>query len=126
MSDRFEMVELPETNSGKNLPAANNKIVDALADNMDSILGIAKDIVAIERMKVQSEAVLKQMEEDRARLREEAKAYVMKKNADTKDAIDKMQMARILLNEFYNQKSTAGVSAEEFSTVIKSIYGISD
>jgi len=126
MSDRFEIVELPETNSEKKLPAMDNRIVNALADNMDSIIGIAKDIVDIQRMRVQSEALLRKMEEDRAMLREEAEAYVKMKNADTKQIIDKMQMARLLLNDFYNQKSTSGVTAEEFSIIIKSIFGLPD
>ena len=127
MSDRFEIVELPETNSEKNLPATdNNRIVNALADNMDSIIGIAKDIVDIQHIRVQSEALLRKMEEDRAMLREEAEFYVMKKNADTKQIIDKMQWAQVLLNDFYNQKNTAGVTAEEFSIIIKSIFGLPD
>ena len=126
MSDRFEMVKFPETNPEKNLPAMDNRIVNALADNMDSILSIAKDIVDIQRMRVQSEALLRKMEEDRAMLREEAEFYVMKKNADTKQIIDKMQWARVLLNDFYNQKNTAGVTAEEFSIIIKSIFGLPD
>jgi len=126
MSDRFEIVEFPEKNPEKTPIPIDNKIANALADNMDSIIGIAKDIVDIQRMRVQSEALLRKMEEDRAMLREEAKAYVMKKNAETKQIIDKMQMARVLLNDFYNQKNTAGVTAEEFSTIIKSIYGLPD
>jgi len=120
MSDRFDIVDFPQ-----NPPVSeNNKLTDALADNMSGIIDIAKDIVDIQRMKVQSEALLRKMEEDRAMLREEAEAYVMKKNADTKQIIDKMRMARVLLKDFYNQKNTSGVTAEEFSLIINSIFGL--
>jgi len=126
MSDRFDIVDFPEKNLEKTSASMDNRLVDALADNMDSIIDLAKDIVDIQRMKVQSEALLKKMEEDRAMLRAEAEAYVMKKNADTKQIIDKMQSARELLKDFYNQKNTSGVTAEEFSILIKSIYGLPD
>jgi len=123
MSDRFDLPvdELPEKNITVSM---DRKLVDALADNMGGIIDLAKDIVDIKRMKVQSEALLAKMDKDMAMLREEAEAYVMKKNADTKQIIDKMQMARLLLNDFYNQKNTAGVTAEEFSLIIKSIFGL--
>jgi len=126
MSDRFEVVEFPENNLEKIPTPMDNRLANALVDNMDSIIDLAKDITAIQRIRVQSEALLKKMEEDRAKLREETEAYVKMKNADTKQIIDKMQMARELLKDFYNQKNTSGVTAEEFSTIIKSIYGLPD
>ena len=121
MSDRFEIVEFPEN---KPVPIPGNKIADALADNMEIIISIAKDIVDIQRMKVQSEAVLKKMEADKEMLLAEAEAYVKKKNADTKQIVDKMQVAREILKDFYSQKNTSGVTVEEFSKLISMIFGL--
>jgi alanyl-tRNA synthetase len=126
MSDRFDLVEFPEKNLEKNPTSTDDRFTDALIDNMGNIIALAEDILEIKKMRVQSEALLEKMKEDRARLRDEAEAYVKTKNADTKQIIDKMQMARELLNDFYKQKNTSGVTAEEFSTIIKSIYGLPD
>ena len=121
MSDRFEMTEFPKKDAVP-MNDGSNKLTDALADNMGNIISLAKDIVDIQRMRVQSQTLLDKMEEDRAMLRDEAEAYVNKKNADTNQIIGKMQIAREILKDFYNQKNTAGVSAEEFSAVIKAIF----
>jgi len=126
MSDRFDIVDFPEKKLGETSAPIGNRLADALVDNMDSIIDLAKDIADIQRMKVQSEALLEKMEKDKEMLRAEAEVYVMKKNAETKQIIDKMQLARELLKDFYNQKNTSGVTAEEFSIVIKSIYGLPD
>ena len=120
MSERFPVVELPE----KTPAPIDNKLSDALAENMGNIISLAKDIVDIQKMKTQSEAVLKKMEADRVMLLAEADAYVKRKNADTMQFVSKMQFARELLKDFYNQKNTSGVSAEEFSTLINAIYGL--
>ena len=122
MSDRFEVVEFPKKDA---VPITiNDKLTDALADNMGNIISIAKDIVDIQRMRVQSEVLLEKMEKDKAILIAEADAYVKRKNADTKQIIGKMQIARELLKDFYEQKNTSGVTVEEFSALIKVIYDI--
>jgi len=124
MSERFEVVEFPgqESQQIDQKISGDDKIKYALADNMGSIISIAKDIVDIRRMQVQSEAFLQKMEKDKAMLLAEADAYVKRKNADTKQIVDKMQIARELLKDFYAQKNTAGVTGEEFSMVIKTIF----
>jgi len=122
MSDRFEVVDFPE----KSPASTDNKLTNALAENMESIISIAKDIMEIRKMQVQSEAVLAKMEADKEKLLIEADAYVNKKNADTTQIVSKMEKARELLKDFYNQKNTSGVSAEEFSTVINAIYSLPD
>jgi len=126
MSDRFDLIEFPEKSLDENPTSTDDRLNNALIDNMGNIIDLAKDIVSIQRMRVQSETLLEKMKEDRARLRDEAEAYVKTKNADTKQIIDKIQMARVLLNDFCNQKNISGVTAEEFSTIIKSVLGPHD
>jgi len=122
MSDRFPPAEFPK----RNIEPVNNKLADALTDNMGSIIDIAKDIVEIQAMKVKSEAVLAKMEKDKEMLLAEAEAYVKKKNSDNALTIGKMQVAREMLKDFYIQKNTSGVSAEEFAAVLKAIYDTPD
>jgi len=120
MSDRFDIVEFPK----RDTVPVNNKLTDALADNMGNIISLAKDIVDIQRMREQSEALLAKMEKDKEMLMAEADAYVKRKNVETKQIVDKMQIAREMLKDFYNQRNTSGVTVEEFAAVLKAIYDI--
>lgn len=99
----------------------NSRIGDAIADNFGQILDLASNIVEIEKMKVQSEAVLKQMEESRKNLLTEAEAYAIKKNAHTDSVIQKMQMVRDMMRDFYQYNNNANLSGEDFSRIISSI-----
>lgn len=128
MSRDFEIVQsrrnTPVVDQGDVmvLPSSqNSRIGDAIADNFSQILDLASDIVEIEKMKVQSEAVLKQMEESRKNLLAEAEAYATKKNADTDSVIQKMQMVRDMMRDFYQYNNNANLSGEDFSRIISSI-----
>jgi hypothetical protein len=124
MSDDFELVEttrLPDiTGETKPNTVSADRIVNAAADNFGTILDIVKDVVDIKKMQVQSELVLAKMAEDRKMLLAEAEVYVMKKNTDTKNVVDRMKMIRMLLRDFYvyNHNNTAGLSGEDFSKII--------
>lgn len=98
-----------------------SRIEDAIADNFGQILNLASNIVEIEKMKLQSEAVLKQMEESRKKLLAEAEAYAIKKNADTNIVIQKMQIVRDLMRDFYQYNNNANLSGVEFSRIISKI-----
>ena len=129
MSRDFEIIQ-----SRRNTPAVdqgdvavfhssqNNSLIgDAIADNFGQILDLASNIVEIEKMKVQSEAVLKQMEASRKNLLAEAEAYATQKNADTDSVIQKMQMVRDMMRDFYQYNNNANLSGEDFSRIISSI-----
>ena len=87
MSRDFEIVQskrnIPVVEQGEItvLPSSkyNSRLGDAIADNFGQILDLASNIVEIEKMKVQSDAVISQMEESRKALIAEATAYAMKK-----------------------------------------------
>ena len=129
MSRDFEMVQ-----SRRNTPVVdqgdvtvltasqnNSRIGDAIADNFSQILDLAFNIVEIEKMKIQSEAVLKQMEETRKNLIAEAEAYATKKNADTDGITQRMQIVRDMMRDFYQYNNNANLSGEDFSRIISSI-----
>ena len=71
-------------------------------------------------MKVASEAVLAKMEADRKQLLAEAEAYVLKKNADTNSVIERMNLIRMMMQDFY-QQSNQQITGEEFKQIITSI-----
>ena len=128
MSRDFEMVPSRRTTPAVDQgdvtvisPTQNSRMGDAIADNFGQILELASGIVEIEKMKVQSAAVLKQMEESRKSLLAEAEAYATKKNADTDGVVQKMQMVRDMMRDFYQYNNNANLSGEEFSRIISSI-----
>lgn len=125
----FEMVESSERRlaevKDKNvmIPPINkeeNRLSNAVADNFDKILGIASDITGIVRMKVQSDAVLAKMQEDRKTLLAETESYVQKKNADTKSVVDRMNVIRFMMQDFY-QQSNQNITGEDFRMIITEI-----
>lgn len=101
-------------------PARESKIEDAIADNFGQILNLASNIVEIEKMKVQSDVVIKQMEESRKTLIAEASAYAMKKNADTNQVVGKLQAIRDMMRDFYQYNNT-NMTGAEFSRVISDL-----
>ena len=72
-------------------------------------------------MKVQSDAVIRKMEEDRKNLLAEAEAYATKKNADANGVVQKMQIVRDMMRDFYECNTNANLSGEDFSRIISSI-----
>lgn len=128
MSRDFEIVESRRNLSAEDLSCAirpaspqNNRIADAVADHFGQILEVASSIVEIEKMRVQSDAVLKQMEASRKNLLAEAEAYAKKKNADTNSVVQKMQIVREMIRDFYQCNTNTNLSGEDFSRIISSI-----
>ena len=109
---------------GRNGNGANDDssltITQAAAQNFGKILDLAGDLVEIKKMKVASDAVLAKMEEDRKQLLAEAEAYVIKKNADTKSVIDKMNIIRLMMQDFYQQNNQK-INGDDFRHIITSI-----
>lgn len=100
-----------------NLPTKADRMVDAITGNFDKILSLVGDVVEIKKMKVQSEAVLRKMEEDRKALLAEAEAYALKRNADTKSIVDRMNVVRMILKDFY-EANDGSISSEDFRIII--------
>ena len=98
----------------------NNNLANTVADNMGNIINLASDIVEIQKMKVQSDAILEKMKEDRKALMAEAEAYVMKKRVDTSSVIEQMRVIQDMMREFY-QYNNSNMSGEDFSKIISDI-----
>jgi len=123
MSKEFEIVESTRRKSNIEPMSQNSKFEDALSDNMGSIIGIAKDIVDIQRMKVQSDAVLAKMAEDRKMLLAKTEDYATRKKVDTDSIVGRMNVIKEMLRDFYsyNEKSQSGLSGDEFTKIIKDV-----
>ncbi|MGM9797037.1 MAG: hypothetical protein ACI3ZY_05590 [Parabacteroides sp.] len=121
----FELIESRRREpaiKNQNNPAAikqdrTDKILDVAADNMEQILTLAGNIIEIEKMKVVSEACLAKMEEDRKMLLAEAQAYVEKKKADTNSVVEKMNVVRTMMLDFYTH-SNGNISGDDFCRII--------
>ena len=98
----------------------SQKLGNAVADNFGRILDLAGSLVEIKKMKAVSDAYIAKIEEDRKMLLTEAESYVLKKNADTKTVVDKMNVIRFMMQDFY-QQSKAQISSEDFRQIITSI-----
>lgn len=94
-----------------------DKLINAAADNFDSILQIASDIVSIQKMKAQSEAIVRELDAKGDYLIKEAQAYVAKKEADTNQTIKKMEVVRLMMKDFY-EHAPSNITGDEFSKII--------
>lgn len=97
-----------------------DKAMGAIADNFEAILGLAGSIVEIQKMRVASQACLAKMEEDRKRLLDEATAYVMKKNADTSSVVERMNIIRYMMQDFYAHNQ-GNLSGDDFCKIITEV-----
>lgn len=96
------------------------KAMDMLSNNFENILNLAGSIVEIKKMEVASEACLKKMAEDRKRIMDEAQAYALKKKADTNSVVDRMNVIRSMMQDFYVH-SQGNLSGDDFCKIITEV-----
>lgn len=95
-------------------------ITEAAVQNFGKILDLAGSIIEIKKMKVVSDALLAKMEADRKQLLAEAEAYVVKKDANTRSVVERMNVIRHMMQDFY-QQSNQHISSEDFRQIITSL-----
>ena len=105
--------------SGKN-PTNGSKVMDVVSNNFESIMNLAGSIVEIKKMKVISDACLAKMAEDRKTLLAEAQAYATKKEADTSSVVERMNIVRLMMQDFYAH-SNGNLSGEDFRQIITEV-----
>ncbi len=132
--DDFEIVEstrgnkptqnnpVTVTKPGANAPAVSgkDKLLGAAADNFGEILKLASEIAEIAKLKVGTDAIIKQMAEKRKDLLAEAEAYAQRKEADTDSVVKKMELVRKMMLDFYEHNVTT-ISGEDFRIIITEI-----
>lgn len=103
-----------------NQQVAQKRKLDVVSESFDNIMKLASEITEIKKMKTQGDLILRKMDKDREMLMTEAKAYVEKKNADTKSVIDRMNIIRGMMQDFYAQ-SNQQITGEDFRVIITEI-----
>lgn len=110
----------PSTVQNTNVQTKGEKAMDMLSNNFENILNLAGSIVEIQKMKVASEACLAKMAEDRKRILDEAQAYAVKKRADTSSVVDRMNVIRSMMQDFYAH-SQGNLSGDDFCKIITEV-----
>jgi histidinol dehydrogenase len=110
----------PSTVQNTNVQTKGEKAMDMLSNNFENILNLAGSIVEIRKMKVASEACLAKMAEDRKRIIDEAQAYAVKKRADTSSVVDRMNVIRSMMQDFYAH-SQGNLSGDDFCKIITEV-----
>ena len=112
-------VEITKANVDKQQVATKTKL-DVVSEGFDNIMKLATEITEIKKMKTQGELILQKMDKDRELLMTEAQAYAEKKNADTKSVVDRMNVIRGMMQDFYAQ-SNQQITGEDFRVIITEI-----
>lgn len=105
------------TKDSEKMPTNTDKMVDAVTGNFKEILVLAGEVANIKKMQVQSDAILKKLAEDRKTMVAEAEAYALKRNADTKSVVDRMNVVRLMMKDFYDA-NTGSITSEDFRMII--------
>ena len=98
----------------------NKEVINSIACNMGNIINLAQNMLELERMKVQSDAILEKMKQDIETMIAQAEAYAKRKNADTNSVVERMRIIQDMMRDFY-QYNNSSMSGEEFSKVISDI-----
>ena len=112
-------VEITKPNVDNQQVATKTKL-DVVSEGFDNIMKLATEITEIKKMKTQGERILQKMDKDRELLMTEAQAYAEKKNADTKSVVDRMNVIRGMMQDFYAQ-SNQQITGEDFRVIITEI-----
>lgn len=112
-------VEITKPNVDNQQVATKTKL-DVVSEGFDNIMKLATEITEIKKMKTQGELILQKMDKDRELLMTEAQAYAEKKNADTKSVVDRMNVIRGMMQDFYAQ-SNKQITGEDFRVIITEI-----
>ena len=124
IDDQTSIVEHPKVEITKpgqeNQQVAQKTKLDVVSEGFDNIMKLATEITEIKKMKTQGELILQKMDKDRELLLTEAQAYAEKKNADTKSVVDRMNVIRGMMQDFYAQ-SNQQITGEDFRVIITEI-----
>lgn len=97
-----------------------DKLAGAVADNFGRILDVACAITEIEKMKVQANVYVTQLREQRLMLEEETRAYVTKIEAETDRTVQKVEVIRRMMQDYYRFGQDK-LSSSEFSKIISNV-----
>lgn len=124
MTENFDFEIVPSTRGGlANKPQQGSgldKLASAAADNFGRILDVATTVVEIQKMQVQADAYIGTLRENRLMLEQETEAYVKKLNAETDATVNKVEVIRRMMHDYYTSGTTK-LSGDEFSKIISDV-----
>lgn len=97
-----------------------DKLAGAVADNFGRILDVACAITEIEKLKVQANVYVTQLREQRLMLEEETRAYVTRIEAETDRTVQKVEVIRRMMQDYYRYGQDK-LSSSEFSKIISNV-----
>lgn len=107
-------------NRAQQSSAGLDKLASAVADNFGRILDVAATVVEIQKMQVQADACIGMLREQRLMLEQETEAYVKKLNAETDATVNKVEVIRRMMRDYYSFGNTK-LSGDEFSKIISDV-----
>ena len=118
MCEEIEQVEGEVVETQNSSAAyAGEQLAVAVAGQMDWIVGLAESIMKLQEMKIQSETKVKLIEEERKKIKTEAKAYVEKMKAKNDGIVKKATIIREMMNDYYKTNNDS-LSGDAFSRII--------
>ncbi len=97
-----------------------NNVLNAVANNFENILGIATDIVEIQKIKEMSEATRMKYEEERKNLQAETECYIARLREKNNYVLSKAELVRKMMQDYYQTKDKK-LSEEVFLQIIQSV-----
>lgn len=120
----YEDVQQVEVTKSNNDPAKQPSTSQILAkgvvDNLPQMIELGKEIASIRKIKVMTDGEVKILEKKKQMLLADAEAYAIRKGADTKDAVTKMENTRKTLEMIFRNTDDR-LSGEDLANVIKSV-----
>ncbi len=98
-----------------------NAVANAVADNFPRILDLAESLIECNKMKVQSDAVIKKMEEDRKNLIAATDDYCKRAEKDTERYLGKLDKIRLMMQDYNKYEKNTRMSEEAFCSIITQI-----
>ena len=124
MAENYDFEIVPSTrgelSTGSNTSPGAEKVLGAVADNFGRILDVASTVVEIQKLQVQAESCVSLLREQRLMLEQETEEYVKKLNAETDSTVNKAEVIRRMMHDYYSAGQSK-LSGEEFSKIISDV-----
>lgn len=125
MTDKYDFEIVPNKRGGlahnpQQMPVGLDKLATATAENFGRILDVATTVLEIQKMQIQADAYIGMLHEQRLMLEQETEDYVKKLNAETDATVNKVEVIRRMMHDYYSSGNTK-LSGAEFSKIISDV-----
>lgn len=105
------------------IPQTGKSVGDVVSENFESIINLASQYLEIKKTKTETDNQVKLLEQARMQLATEAEVYCLKKQQETNDVVQRMNIIRGMMADFYEaaQKCAQPITSEDFCKIITEI-----